>query len=99
MGLIYNWVPGDLETMIYLSVDSMDAIYDNSEAFSTFLRNQGIDHVLSVNRLKLRKNHKLVPHVCLAVRVYCSLGTDLSLFIAQSYRHKCGFSGHSSVRE
>ena len=64
----YNAPLGDLETMIYLSADSMDAIYDNSRPFSTFLKNQGIDRILSDNNLKLRKNHKLVPHVRLAVR-------------------------------
>ena len=69
MGLNCNGLLGDLETMIYLSANSMDALYDNSEAFNTFLRNQDIDRVLSINHLKLRKNHKLVPHVRLAVRV------------------------------
>ena len=69
MGLNCNGLLGDLETMIYLSANSMDAIYDNSEAFYTFLRNQDIDRVLSINHLKLRKNHKLVPHVRLGVRV------------------------------
>ena len=69
VGLNCNGLLGDLETMIHLAANSMDAIYDNSKAFNTFLRNQGIDRVLSVNRLKLRKNHKLVPHVRLGVRV------------------------------
>ena len=69
MGHNCNGLLGDLETMIHLAANSMDAIYDNSKAFNTFLRNQGIDRVLSVNRLKLRKNHKLVPHVRLGVRV------------------------------
>lgn len=69
MSLVFNGIPGDLQTMIYLSADSMDAIYDNSQAFSIFLRNQGIDRILNKTNLKLRKKHKLVPHVRLAVEV------------------------------
>jgi len=38
-------------------------MYDNSKAFSVFLRQQKLDDVLRKTKLKLKKMHTIVPHV------------------------------------
>ena len=50
--------------MITLAVDDMDAVYDNSEPFSKYLKKQGLDDVLKKTKLRMRKKHRIVPHVC-----------------------------------
>jgi hypothetical protein len=63
---------GDIEIMIVLAATSMDALYDNSKAFDTFLRKQGMDRILRKTDLKMRIKHTIVPHVRIHI-VYISL--------------------------
>jgi hypothetical protein len=58
----------DIETMIILAASSMDALYDNSKAFDTFLRKQGMVRILRKADLKMRIKHTIVPHV--RIRTY-----------------------------
>ena len=59
--------------MIVLSADCMDILYDNSKAFDTFLKKQGMDRILRTTDLKMRVRHTIVPHVRIHI-VYVSLG-------------------------
>ena len=59
---------GDIETMIFLSAMSMEALYDNSKAFDMFLRKQGMDGILRETNLKTRATHTIVPHVRIHTR-------------------------------
>jgi hypothetical protein len=59
--------------MIVLSADCMDILYDNSKAFDTFLKKQGMDRILRTTDLKMRVRHTIVPHVRIRI-VYVSLG-------------------------
>ena len=52
-----------LENAMYLLVDDMDALYENSEPFSRFLKKQGLDEILRTAKLQLRGKHTIVPHV------------------------------------
>ena len=49
--------------MVTIAASSMDAMFDNSKPFDTFLRKQGIDRILKKTNLTLRKRHTIVPHV------------------------------------
>jgi hypothetical protein len=52
----------DIQTMIYLSAYSLDALYDNSKAFDAFLKKQGMDRILSKTDLKMQVRHNIIPH-------------------------------------
>jgi hypothetical protein len=49
--------------MVFLAASSLDALYDNSKAFDTFLRKQGMDRILLKTDLKMKIKHTIVPHV------------------------------------
>ncbi|TFK38372.1 hypothetical protein BDQ12DRAFT_705388 [Crucibulum laeve] len=53
---------GDLGMIMYLSTPTLEAVYDNSKAFATFLKNQGLDTILRETKLKKRQRHTIVPH-------------------------------------
>lgn len=53
----------DIQTMIILSMCSMDALYENSKAFDAFLKKKGMDRILRNTDLKMRLRHTIVPHV------------------------------------
>ena len=58
--------------MVILAASSMEALYDNSKPFDTFLRKQGIDRTLKKTNLTMRKRHTIVPHVRI-FRIACSV--------------------------
>jgi hypothetical protein len=60
---------GDIETTMYLAAQKVDVLYDNSKAFSTYLKKQGLESILSQTNLKLREKHMIVP----PVRIWYSL--------------------------
>ena len=49
---------------------NMDALYENSKPFEKFLAKQELDSILREVKLKLRAQHKIVPHV--SGRTTCS---------------------------
>ena len=49
---------------MYLLVDDMDALYENSKPFSRFLNKRGLNEILRKAKLRLQENHTIVPHVC-----------------------------------
>jgi hypothetical protein len=50
--------------MMFLMHGDIDALYDNSKPFSTFLMKEGLEDILRETKLKLREKHTIVPHVC-----------------------------------
>ncbi|KAH7886867.1 hypothetical protein F5I97DRAFT_1829385 [Phlebopus sp. FC_14] len=50
------------KTAIYLTATDVDTLYDNSVAFSEFLKKQGLDNILDTLKLKLRDEHTIIPH-------------------------------------
>ncbi|KDR66739.1 hypothetical protein GALMADRAFT_106135 [Galerina marginata CBS 339.88] len=48
----------------YLIIDDMDALYENSKAFSMFLKKRRLDDILRNAKLRSREEHTIVPHVC-----------------------------------
>jgi len=52
-----------LQNAMYLLADDMEALYENSKAFSMFLKKQGLNEILQKAKLRLRENHTVVPHV------------------------------------
>ncbi|KAF8873600.1 hypothetical protein CPB84DRAFT_1798256 [Gymnopilus junonius] len=57
---------GDIQSLLFNSLDDIEALYDNSKPFSAFLRKQGLDSILKKTNLRLREKHKIVPHRILA---------------------------------
>ena len=53
--------------MTYLMAGDIDALYDNSKPFSTFLMKEGLESILHETKLKLREKHTIVPHVCVPI--------------------------------
>ena len=53
-----------MQNMLYLMFGDIDAIYDNSKPFSTFLMKEGLEGILRETKLRLRENHTIIPHVC-----------------------------------
>ena len=51
-------------SQLYLLAKGMDALYENSKPFMTFLKKQGLDQILREMKLSLREAHTIVPHVC-----------------------------------
>jgi hypothetical protein len=70
---------GDIEKMLSHSANCMDALYDNSKAFDTYLRKQGMDGILHKTDLKMRVRHTIVPHVRIHI-------VDVFTRSVQSYR-------------
>jgi len=60
-------ISGNLQSLLYLGPDDMDAFYENSKPFMAFLKKQGLDQVLRETKLTLREAHTIVPHV----RIIC----------------------------
>ena len=56
-------ITGDLMSLSFLVTDDIDALYENSKQFMTFLRKQGLHQVLRETELTLREAHTIVPHV------------------------------------
>ncbi|RXW25332.1 hypothetical protein EST38_g534 [Candolleomyces aberdarensis] len=55
----------DLESMkteMFILLADMDALYENSKPFKKFLTKQKLDAILREVKLKLRVQHKIVPH-------------------------------------
>ncbi|KAF9239784.1 hypothetical protein BU15DRAFT_46298 [Melanogaster broomeanus] len=50
-------------TAMFLAMNNMDAFYDNSKAFSKFLKSRGLKQGERESELKLRQKHKIIPHV------------------------------------
>lgn len=53
----------DAEAMLSACISDMEAFYENSQPFSKFLQNQGLDDLLRKTKLRLRERHAIVPHV------------------------------------
>jgi hypothetical protein len=53
----------EMKTALYLAVDDIGALYENSEQFTKYLKRERLDVVLSYTNLKLREAHTIVPHV------------------------------------
>lgn len=51
-----------LENMLFMLPGDMDALYENSKPFSTFLFQQGLENILRETKLRLREKHTIVPH-------------------------------------
>ncbi|KAJ2921112.1 hypothetical protein H1R20_g15980, partial [Candolleomyces eurysporus] len=51
-----------LKTDMFILLADMDALYENSKPFEKFLRKQKLDAILKEVKLKLRAQHKIVPH-------------------------------------
>ena len=49
--------------MIFLIPGDIDALYDNSKPFSTFLMKEGLEGILRETKLRMREKHTIVPHV------------------------------------
>jgi hypothetical protein len=43
---------------------NMDAVFENSKAFMTYLQKDGLTEGLEKTNLKLRDQHTILPHVC-----------------------------------
>ncbi|OJA14610.1 hypothetical protein AZE42_07966 [Rhizopogon vesiculosus] len=54
--------PRDLQLGFYLMANDMNVAYENSQAFSQFLKRQKLEDLLRKTKLKLRKTHTIVPH-------------------------------------
>ncbi len=54
----------DIQALLLASMGAAEVLYENSKPFFEFLRNQGLDELLRKTRLRLRKKHSVVPHVC-----------------------------------
>jgi len=52
------------QALLLASMGAMEVFYENSKPFFEFLKNQGLDELLGKTRLRLRKKHSVVPHVC-----------------------------------
>ena len=49
---------------MFVMLGDIDALYDNSKPFSTFLIKEGLEGILRETKLRLREKHTIVPHVC-----------------------------------
>ena len=56
--------PVYLQNMLFLMLDGINTLYDNSKPFSTFLMKEGLEDILRETELVLRQKHTIVPHVC-----------------------------------
>ncbi|RXW14219.1 hypothetical protein EST38_g11634 [Candolleomyces aberdarensis] len=52
-----------LQTKIVSLTMDMDTMYENSKPFEKYLKKEKLDTVLRATKLKLRRQHKIVPHV------------------------------------
>lgn len=66
--------PSEILGDVMSSYGEVDSVYDNSQAFDTFLRRNGLGGALTRNGLQRRLSHTVVPHVSLGNPVH-----DLSL--------------------
>ena len=46
-----------------ITVQALDAVYDNSKPFSTYLTKEGLSSILKKMRLRLKDNHTVVSRV------------------------------------
>ncbi|KAH6906719.1 hypothetical protein BKA70DRAFT_396558 [Coprinopsis sp. MPI-PUGE-AT-0042] len=44
-------------------LNDMEIRYENSKPFDTYLKTQGLDHILTSMKLNLRRKHTIVPHI------------------------------------
>ncbi|TFK25256.1 hypothetical protein FA15DRAFT_590857 [Coprinopsis marcescibilis] len=69
VSILMNWLKsthGPLSegaSSVYWISKGIDLFYDNSEAFSTYLKKQGLDRILQELGLVLKKKNTVVPHV------------------------------------
>ena len=56
--------PAYLQNMLFLMLEGINTLYDNSKPFSTFLMKEGLEDILRETELGLRQKHTIVPHVC-----------------------------------
>ncbi|OAX32095.1 hypothetical protein K503DRAFT_20610 [Rhizopogon vinicolor AM-OR11-026] len=54
--------PRDLQLGFFLVADDMNVAYENSKAFSQFLKGQNLEDILRKTKLKLRKTRTIVPY-------------------------------------
>ncbi|OAX31589.1 hypothetical protein K503DRAFT_777457, partial [Rhizopogon vinicolor AM-OR11-026] len=54
--------PRDLQIGLFLAANEMNVVYDNSKAFSQFLKQQNLENLLRKTKLKLRTTRTIVPH-------------------------------------
>jgi hypothetical protein len=54
----------ECQALLLGTMGAMEVFYENSKPFFEFLKNQGLDELLRKTRLRLRKKHSVVPHVC-----------------------------------
>ncbi|KIJ15964.1 hypothetical protein PAXINDRAFT_176417 [Paxillus involutus ATCC 200175] len=52
----------DPNTTAAIAMSNFDTFYDNSKAFSRFLKDRGLEIVERETKLKLREKHKIIPH-------------------------------------
>lgn len=53
----------EYKSLIHAYHASYTALYDNSDAFSNYLHSQGLVPELQHNKLQLKNNNTIVPHV------------------------------------
>ena len=67
--------------MMFVMLGDIDALYDNSKPFSTFLIKEGLEGILRETKLRLREKHTIVPHVCgLVLLIYAFFFFQLILY-------------------
>ncbi|OJA20158.1 hypothetical protein AZE42_11951 [Rhizopogon vesiculosus] len=54
--------PQDLQTGLFLVANDINVAYDNSKAFSQFLKQHNLENLLRKTKLKLRTTRTIVPH-------------------------------------
>jgi len=79
--ILITEISGNLESLMFLVTDDMDALYENSKLFMTFLKKRGLDHVLSEMKLTLRETHTTVPPV--SVHIYQPARNCFTFFLTR----------------
>ncbi|KAF8800717.1 hypothetical protein BYT27DRAFT_7199539 [Phlegmacium glaucopus] len=59
-------------------INDMDALYENSKPFATFLRKEGLPGILRETNLRLREKHTIVPHTKLSSNPWSSRYVEFS---------------------
>ena len=77
--------------MMFLMLDDINALYDNSKPFSTFLMKEGLEGILRETELGLREKHTIVPHVCFLMlsQIYYLFAFRLILYLCSVTWYPC----------
>src|SRR5882762_2878332 len=76
--------------MLFLMLDDINTLYDNSKPFSTFLMKEGLEFILRDTKLGLREKHTIVPHNVPIFSLYTLLFRLADLYYSYSVKwHLC----------